>query len=125
MMHWLHFRDPTNAWTHLVWMLLAIPGTILLWQRARGDRPKHLSLLVFGLGMIACFGFSALYHALPLPSNQLELFLTLDHVGIYLLIAASATGIAFTLLRGRWRWAILGGVWLAAVAGILGRVILI
>jgi hemolysin III len=123
--HWLHFRDPTNAWTHLVWTLLAIPGTMLLCQRARGDRPKQLSLLVFGLGMIACFGFSTLYHALPLPIDQLELFLTLDHAGIYLLIAASGTGIGFTLLRGRTRWAILGGVWLAAVVGILGRVFLV
>jgi hemolysin III len=120
-MEWLTFRDPVSAWTHLIWMVLAIPGTIYLWRASRGDRPKQISLLVFGLGTIICFGSSGVYHALRLPYNQLEPFLRMDHIGIYVLIAASCTGIAFSLLRGRWRNGLLTFVWLAAAIGIVGR----
>jgi hemolysin III len=123
-MEWLHFREPVNTWTHLIWMLLAVPGTILLWQRARGDLPKQISLLIFGLGLIICFGFSSLYHGLYLSHDQLEPFITLDHIGIYFLIAASATGMAFSLLRGAWKWALLVGVWSAAAFGIVARLVM-
>lgn len=120
-MDWLSFRDPVSAWTHLVWMVLAIPGTIYLGWASRDDRPKQLSLLVFGLGTIICFGCSGLYHSLRLPSNELQPFLRMDHIGIYILIAASCTGIAFSLLRGSWRNGMLTFVWLAAAIGIAGR----
>jgi hemolysin III len=124
--HWLvstlfQFREPTNAWTHLVWMLLAIPGTIFLWQQSRGDRPKQWSLLVFGLGTIFCFGSSAVYHAVDIPREELRPFVAADHMGIYILIAASCTGMAFTLFQRRWRNAVLIGAWLAAGAGIVAR----
>ena len=121
-MEWLHFREPVNTWTHLVWMLLAIPGTLLLWRRGRGDLPKQISFLIFGLGLVICFGASALYHGLP-PIEQLGLFITLDHVGIYILIAATGTGMAFTILRGAWKWGLLIGIWLAAAIGITGRLV--
>ncbi|OAI54697.1 hypothetical protein AYO44_14465 [Planctomycetaceae bacterium SCGC AG-212-F19] len=126
--HWplttlFHFRDPTNAWTHLVWMVLAIPATILLWRRSRGDRPKQISLLVFGLGTIACFGSSGVYHAVHGSEERLRFFVSFDHMGIYVLIAASCTGIAFSLLERRWRNTVLLGVWLAASAGIACRLL--
>jgi hemolysin III len=123
-MEWLQFREPVNTWTHFVWMLLAVPGTLLLWQRGRGDRPKQLSFLVFGVGLILCFGLSSLLHGVRLRPDQhelLDLFVTFDHIGIYILIAATATGMAFTLLRGGWRWGLLGGIWGTAVVGIVGR----
>src|SRR6516162_2193123 len=113
-MEWLHFREPVNTWTHLVWMLLAIPGTLLLWQRGRDDLPKQISFLIFGIGLIVCFGSSALYHGLDLPRNELQLFITLDHIGIYILIAATGTAMAFSLLRGAWKWGLLIGIWTAA-----------
>jgi hemolysin III len=119
-----HFREPTAAWTHLIWMVLAIPATVFLWHQSRGDRPKQWSLLVFGLGAIACFGSSAVYHAVNVPPDELRPFVMADHVGIYLLIAASCTGMAFSLLQRRWRNTILICVWLAAGAGIAGRLAL-
>ena len=48
-MSWLNFRDPVSTWTHLIWLVLSVPATWLLWQRSCGDRAKQLSLLTFGL----------------------------------------------------------------------------
>jgi hemolysin III len=133
-MEWLHFRHPVSAWTHLIWMFLAIPATYLLWQRSRGDRAKQVSLLIFGLGAIACFGASAVYHAVQVPAaagqplrwfevsrSQLEWFITGDYIGIHLLIAATCTGVAFSLLPGRWKWTMLSTIWAITVAAIIAR----
>ena len=32
-MDWTYCREPVSAWTHGAWMLLAIPGSWLLWRR--------------------------------------------------------------------------------------------
>ena len=40
----------------------------------------------------------------------------IDFIGIYLLIAGTYTPLAGSLLRGRWRWILLGSVWLVTVA---------
>lgn len=121
-MDFFDFRDPVSTWTHLIWMLLAVPGTVVLWQRSRGDRPKQIALAVFGLSTINCFGSSALFHGLHLTETQLHLYLMLDYVGIYVLIAGSCTPIIFTLIQGWWKWTLLGTIWLAALAGSASRI---
>src|SRR5262245_8290013 len=98
-MDWVSFRDPVSAWTHLLWLVLAVPGTWLLWHRSWGDRPKQISLLIFGLGLIACFGGSTLYHSIHASEERVRFFEKLDCTGIYLLIAGTYTPIAFNLLQ--------------------------
>src|ERR1700761_5331380 len=85
-MNWLDFRNPVSAWTHLLWMILSIPATWLLWQRCRGNRLRRLSLLIFGASMFCCFLASTLYHAVRLPPEQVEEFARFDYIGIFLLI---------------------------------------
>jgi len=119
-MSWLDFREPVSAWTHFLWMWLAIPGTVLLWRRSRGDRVKQLSLLVFGLSLIFCYLSSTLFHGAHAP-ERVRLLCKLDHVSIYLLIAGSYTPAAMVLLRGWWRWSMLGMSWCLAVTGITMR----
>src|SRR5207237_7923187 len=110
-------REPVSAWTHLLWLILAVPGTWLLWRRSRGNRPKQLSLLIFGLSLIACFGGSTLYHGIHASEERVRFFEELDCTGIYLLIAGTYTPIAFNLLLGRWKWSVLLAVWLLAGCG--------
>ena len=58
-------REPVSAWSHGVGLLLALPGTLLLWRRSSGGDPaKRLSLLVFGLSLAFCYAASTLYHGL-------------------------------------------------------------
>ena len=120
-MSFLDFREPVSAWTHCAWMLLALPGTLFLWRLSRGDRLKQLSLLIFGISLICCYGGSTLYHSVRLPQTDIALCETLDQIGIYILIAGSYTPVAFTMLQGRWKWGSLTLVWLLAGVGIVLR----
>jgi hemolysin III len=119
VIEWLTFREPVNAWTHFLWLLLAFPGTWLLWRRSRGDRLKQISMLIFGVGLVTCYGGSWLFHAVRLSEKSIQRFNTLDHVGIYLLIAGSCTPIALVILRGVWRSSLLTSIWLLALVGIV------
>jgi hemolysin III len=116
---WFNFREPVSAWTHFLWLILAFPGTWLLWRRSRGDRLKQLAMLLFGLGLVLCYGGSWSFHAVRLSERSIQRFNTLDHIGIYVLIAGSATPIALVILRGRWRRYLMLVIWLLAVVGIV------
>ncbi len=118
MIDWLNFREPASAWTHFLWLLLAFPGTWLLWRRGQGDRLKQTGFLLFGLGLVLCYGGSWSFHAVRLSDRAIHAFNTLDHIGIYVLIAGSATPIALVILRGAWRLYLMLLVWLLAGIGI-------
>ena len=102
-------------------MLLSLPGTWTLWRLSRGDRAKQLSLLVFGLSLTACYAGSFLFHAVRRPATAIEFYATLDHLGIFLLIAGTSTPVGVVVLRGAWRAGLLGSIWFLAVAGSVLR----
>ncbi len=115
----LGLRDPVSSGTHLVACLWAIFGTLILWRLARGDRSKQLSLVCFGISMIALYAASATYHALQLSPEQLQFFQLLDHSAIYILIAGSYTPVFVVLIRHRARKGLyLGCIWGLAAVGI-------
>ena len=119
-MNLLDFREPVSAWSHCAGVLLALPGTFLLWRRSAGDPTKRLTLLVYGLTLAFCYSASTLYHGVRLPASGIAAFARLDGVGIFALIAGSYTPLAWCLLRGHWRRWTLAAVWsVAATATIL------
>lgn len=111
-------REPASALSHGAGLVMALPGTLLLWRRSRGCRlAKRLSLLVFGVSLAFCYAASALYHGLRITPGRLAAFDRMDRIGIFVLIAGSYTPLAWGLMRGRWRWGTLAIAWLiAAVA---------
>ena len=116
-MHVWTFREPASAWTHLAGLMLALLGTAILLRRG-GDPGKRISLLVYGLCLVSCYAASTLYHGVRLPADRLAVFVRLDSVGIFALIAGSYTPLAWNLMRGRWRMGTLAAVWGAAAASI-------
>ncbi len=118
-MHTWFFREPASTWTHLAGLLIALPGTVLLWRRGGGDPGRRVSLLVYGLSLVSCYAASTLYHGVRLPPDRLDVFVRLDSIGIFALIAGSYTPLAWNLMRGRWRVWTLATVWGAAAASIV------
>src|SRR5439155_5773313 len=119
-MNFLDLREPVSTWSHCAGLLLALPGTLLLWRRGAGDPTKRLSLLVYGLSLAFCYAASTLYHGVRLPTARIAAFARLDGVGIFALIAGSYTPLAWCLMRGRWRRWTLAIVWgVAATATVL------
>jgi hemolysin III len=113
----MRIREPVNGASHLVGLLLAGAGTILLLRIAQG--PSQLVAFgIYGATLILLYGSSTLYHMLPLPERPLRALRTLDHIAIYFLIAGSYTPVALITLKGPLGWTLLAAVWLIALAGI-------
>ncbi len=113
----MRIREPFNGASHLLGVLLACAGTVLLLRMASG--PWQLAAFsVYGATLILLYGASTLYHMLPVSERPLRALRTLDHIAIYFLIAGTYTPIALVTLNNRLGWALLAAVWLIAVAGI-------
>jgi len=110
----LEFREPVSALSHCAGLMLAAPGTLLLWRRSAGDRGKQLAMLVYGVSLAFCYSASTLFHGVRLPAARIAAFARLDGVGIFALIAGSYTPLAWCLMRGRWRRWTLAVVWTVA-----------
>ncbi|WP_435019941.1 PAQR family membrane homeostasis protein TrhA [Tundrisphaera sp. TA3] len=118
-MEFLVAREPASTWTHFLGMLIAWPGTVLLWRRVGDDLGKRVSLLVYGVSLIVCYAASSLYHGLRVSTAGIEDLERLDRIGIFVLIAGTYTPLAWNLLSGRWRWGTLAVAWLIAAAASL------
>ncbi len=115
------FRNPVSAGTHLLWCLLGVYITALLWRLSRGDRTRQLSTGAFGLSMVLLYGASGIYHAVPGSESLLPYLQKLDHSAIYVLIAGTYTPVFAVLLRGRLRVVLLSLVWGMAGVGIAAK----
>jgi len=119
-MDWFAPHEPISAWTHGLWMLLAIPaGALLVWKNRR-DSARMIGMSVFVVSLVVCFGASGFFHAAPNGPLRNALHV-LDFLGIYLLIAGTVTPVALIVLRGWWRRWLLVQIWLLAAAGCVLR----
>ncbi len=76
-----------------------------------------ISYLIFGVAMFLLFSASTLYHRLPPEGKKLELLRKIDHIMIFIFIAASYTPVCLISLKGIWGYSILIVVWIAAAGG--------
>lgn len=113
----MRIREPVNAWSHLMGLVMATIGTVVLLRMARGPW-ETAAFAVYGASLVLLYGASTVYHAVCLPDDRLRPLRTLDHIAIYFLIAGTYTPVALVTLRGPWGWALLGAAWAIAVAGI-------
>jgi hemolysin III len=120
-MDFLQFREPVNAWTHGLWMLLAVPAGLWLAWRSRRSPLKLVSGAVFSVCLVLCAAGSSLYHAVKLSPEQIAVCAKLDYIGIFLLIAGTFTPVVAVVLRGAWRWSTMAMIWALAAAGITLR----
>lgn len=72
---------------------------------------------VFGAAIVVMFGISALVHARRWSPHAMEILFRLDHTGIYLAIAGTATPVALLAMDGWQQAVVLWGVWGVATVG--------
>src|SRR5262249_30897452 len=113
----MRIREPFNAISHFIGLVLAAAGTVMLLRMASGS-DERVAFGVYGASLILLYGASTLYHSLPLPIDRLRPLRTLDHIAIYFLIAGTYTPVALVTLHGPWGWTLLGVAWAIAVAGV-------
>ncbi|MDQ6606243.1 MAG: hemolysin III family protein [Actinomycetota bacterium] len=104
--------------SHMVAFFLAIAAAALVVVLAPSGRAT-VAVAIYGGGLIALFGGSALYHRWPGPARFKPVLQRIDHVTIFVFIAASYTPIALVVLHGPLVWVILGLSWTGAAAGVV------
>lgn len=125
---WL--REPVNALTHALGVLLAIVALVALVVLAGGDPWRAASAWVYGSSLVLLFLASTLLHALRVPPRVQRRLRLVDHAAIFALIAGTYTPITlvtlqqenpalgWTLFAVAWGFALLGAVfklvWLSA-----------
>src|SRR5215210_6360781 len=113
----MRIREPFNAWSHVVGLVLSAAGTALLLRSAQGGAARA-AFAIYGATLVLLYGASTAYHLAPLPAERLRPLRTLDHIAIYFLIAGTYTPVLLLTLRGPLGWALLAAVWALAAAGV-------
>nr|WP_153472452.1 hemolysin III family protein [Rhodocyclus gracilis] len=118
-------EELANSITHGVGIVLAIAGLAVLvaFSTLNGDVWHIVSCAVFGAAMILCYTASTLYHSVS-GERLRQVFRTLDHSAIFLLIAGTYTPFMLVSLRGPWGWSLFVLIWTLAIAGIVLRLTL-
>jgi hemolysin III len=104
--------------SHALAAVASVAGAVLLWKVTEGDRPRQITMLVFGLSLVALYAASATYHLGTWKGKAYMLFRRMDHAMIFVLIAGTYTPFCFTLLSGTARTTMLLLSWGYAIAGV-------
>lgn len=97
--------------------VLSVFGGAYLLALSPADPPRLASMLVYATGVTLLFTVSAVYHLRAWGLSRARMLRRLDHASIFVLIASTYTPVAFNLLSGTWRVAVLATVWTLAAIG--------
>lgn len=111
-----------RGWPHAGAAALAGTLTALLLLRDWGRLGHLLPLLVYGVAMVELYTASALFHLGAWRPRRWHVLRMVDHSSIFVAIAATDTALCLSLLAGGWRDALLVGIWLLALAGIVLKI---
>jgi len=109
------------AWrgvSHRVATPVAVIGAVILTIGAAPGAARW-GAAVFGVAIAVMFGISALVHARRWGPHAMEVLFRLDHTGIYLAIAGTATPVALLAMDGWAQAVVLWGVWGVATVGTI------
>jgi hemolysin III len=118
-------RDPVSGLTHLFAAVAALAGLIVLLVLGAGDPVKEISLLIYGLCLIALFSASATYHMVNGSTSLIAWLRKVDHSVIYIFIAGTYTPICLYFFDGFWKWGLLAIIWLMALTGVIVKLFVI
>jgi hemolysin III len=103
--------------SHAVAFVVALAAASLIVVLAPGGTAA-VAMAVYGAGLVALFGGSALYHRWPGSPRFKPLLRRVDHSMIFVFIAASYTPVALIVLDGAAAWLLLVAAWAGAAVGV-------
>ncbi len=111
-------EERLSATAHGLGTFFSVIGLALLINQADSvGRPGSLpSVIIYGIALILLFLFSTIHHAAIKPRAK-QIFLTLDHSGIYLLIAGTYTPFCLLMPSGQ-EWTLLAFIWGLTLIGL-------
>lgn len=115
-------QNPVRGFLHGFAALLALLGTAMLLTRAPSIESR-VAFIVFGLGLVALYTTSSLYHSVPWRTVWKRRMQRMDHSMIFVLIAGTYTPISVVALEGTLSILSLAGAWAIAFVGIAQQVL--
>jgi hemolysin III len=100
---------------HALWFSLVAAAVLIALAPAGAART---TAAIYGAGLNALFGASALYHRWPARSRWKPVLRRIDHSVIFVFIAASYTPVAALVLEPPASTVVLVSVWAGAAAGV-------
>jgi hemolysin III len=97
--------------------MAVIAGAVLLAVAVPGGAAQIAALSLYVFGVVAGFGFSALYNLVSSPRAK-AILRRFDHASIFLMIAGSYTPFAAIVIGGFWGAVLLIAVWIVALGGV-------
>jgi hemolysin III len=116
-----HLKDPFSGLSHLIGAILSLVGglALVIPLYHRGEMVKAYSFAAFGAGLILLYSASAAYHLAILDTKGNTILRRIDHMMIYILIAATYTPICLIALPRVWGWSLFGVIWAMALGGVI------
>ncbi len=113
-------REPFSTLSHGLGALVAAVATVVLVRKARSNGVMGRAVGVFGTTVVLAFSASALFHAVTVPPDRLELYGNIDHAAIFLLVAGTGTAI-YSMLETQWADQLLAATWGLTILGITAK----
>lgn len=121
---WL--REPLNALTHALGVVLALAGGTVLIVLAVPDARRVVAFAVYAATLVCLYVASTLLHAVRARPPVLRWLRIFDHAAIYLLIAGTYTPVTLVTLADvspAWGWALFGVAWGFAGLGVVFKIL--
>lgn len=119
----LKLEETANQVTHGLGAVFSIFALVLLYLRAQkfNDIEVTISYSVFGISLLLLYSASLFYHLAESPKLK-RLTKTLDHCGIYVLIAGTYTPFMVSVLKSTSGFMVLYCIWALAIFGIIFKI---
>jgi hemolysin III len=117
-------EELVNSITHGLGLVLSVVGISALVTLAAniGSSRYAFGCGVYGASLVMLYTASTLFHSWP-PGEVKRVFLLLDHIGIYILIAGTYTPIALFASPGTFAWSRLEMAWGLALFGSFIKIV--
>ncbi len=111
-----------NTLTHFAGVIITLGiAWIIIWLGYSAGWKHAFGVTFFTVGMLLMFSFSTLYHWWPEGKGKRVLRI-LDHISIYVMIAASYTPICIGVVGGALGWTVFGLLWAVVGGGIAYKI---
>jgi hemolysin III len=110
-------QNPVRGFLHGSAALVAVIGAVLLVAKA-SSLSGRIALAVYGLGLVALYTTSSLYHSVPWRERWKRRMRRLDHAMIFVLIASTFTPIGVVVLDGWMRVVSVSVAWSITAVGV-------
>lgn len=120
MINYKNWREPLNALTHLIGLIIIFPITLFLSYLGykQGNNSYFLPLFIFCISISLLYLASTIYHMIPANKETILLLKKIDHMMIFVMIAGTYTPICMIKLNSTFGYVILSTVWIIAIFGI-------